>query len=833
MAFERYLNNVLCPKAFIPVFILSTLSFCNMSKYKLLLLCLLIVSISVYGQTGLTIKGTITDENRHPLMGATIILMPSQIGTTTNLDGFFEIGSLRKQAYVLEISFLGYETLRDTLSVGEDCIYNATLKESLVRLNEITVIDKYAEWRKKKETLNMEIVDGNFLKQNIGGSLMKSLERLPGVTSMDIGSGQSKPVIRGLGFNRVVVVENGIKHEAQQWGSDHGLEIDQYAIDNVEVIKGPASLMYGSDAIGGVIAMKNRHVPDENTFGGTIDFTGKTNNDFVGGSASFYFRKEKFFADFRATILDYGDYKVPTNYVDIYSYRAPLYKHHLRNTAGKEQDFHTSFGYIDRNFQSRFFISNVYSKSGFFANAHGQEPLNVDTELHDHSSRDIQQPYQSVNHFKINNESRFRFGKSTVTLDLGFQQNFRQEKSMYTSHGYMPAVCPDTLGFLPNLEREFDKQVYSANVSYGLQLNERTELKFGSDIEFQKNEIDGRGFIIPAYRQLKPGAFVFGKQQISEHGSVQLGARYDYGHIHTNSYNDWFPTPVITSGTTMQYLQRTAEFDRSFSCFTWFVGYSFETDHGSIKVNVGKSFRMPIAKELAANGVNYHNYSYEVGNADLSSEESYQFDLGAEFNTKNFAIGITPFVNYFPNYIYLNPTAEHDRLYGSGNQVFYYMQSRVFRTGGELHAHYEPIRNLRFGVVAEYVYSEQLSGEKKGYTLPFSHPTSVLFNVKYSRSQMLFLGNVYLSFDCRMVASQTHIVPPEEPTDGYQTFGISTGGDILIGRQKLILTMQVQNLFDATYFNHTSFYRLINVPESGRNFIVNLTFPFSGNIKQK
>ncbi|HOL99121.1 MAG: Plug domain-containing protein [Bacteroidales bacterium] len=131
--------------------------------------------------------------------------------------------------------------------------------------------DNYAETRKKEESLSIEIVNDEYLKQNLGGSLMSSLERLPGVSTMDIGSGQSKPVIRGLGFNRVVVVENNIKHEAQQWGADHGLEIDQYAVNNVEVIKGPASLIYGSDAMGGIIDMKNRKVPVENSFGGTID----------------------------------------------------------------------------------------------------------------------------------------------------------------------------------------------------------------------------------------------------------------------------------------------------------------------------------------------------------------------------------------------------------------------------------------------------------------------------------------------------------------------------------------------------------------------------------
>ncbi len=215
-------------------------------------------------------------------------------------------------------------------------------------LQEVVVTDNYAETRKKEESLNIEIVNDDYLKQNLGGSLMTSLERLPGITTIDIGSGQSKPVIRGLGFNRVVVVENNIKHEAQQWGADHGLEIDQYAVDNVEVIKGPASLMYGSDAIGGVIDMKNRKLPAENSFGGTIDLSGKTNNDFLGTSISLYGRKKWFFADVRATFLDYGDYKVPTDSVDIYSYRAALYKNHLRNTAGKEKDLHFSFGIIQK-----------------------------------------------------------------------------------------------------------------------------------------------------------------------------------------------------------------------------------------------------------------------------------------------------------------------------------------------------------------------------------------------------------------------------------------------------------------------------------------------------
>lgn len=785
-------------------------------------------------QTHYELNGSIVDEHNEPLTGASVYLFPIKKGAITNASGDFSINSLSKGRYTIEISFVGYKTLIDTIAFDGNKKYKFQLDVSALSLQEVVVTDNYAETRKKEESLNIEIVNDDYLKQNLGGSLMSSLERLPGVTTIDIGSGQSKPVIRGLGFNRVVVVENNIKHEAQQWGADHGLEIDQYAVDNIEVIKGPASLMYGSDAIGGIIDMKNKKIPAENSFGGTIDLTGKTNNDFLGTSVSLYGRKKWFFASVRATLLGYGDYKVPTDSVDIYSYRAALYKNHLRNTAGKEQDLHFTFGIIQKQFQSKFFISRVNSKSGFFANAHGLEPRNVDTDLYDKSSRDIQYPYQTVNHIKAINRSFYKWDKLRLEFDLGFQRNFRQEWSQYVQHGYMPPTFPDTLIFNPDLERQFEKQVYSGNLKFLYKVSDKTQFNYGVSSEYQDNQIDGRGFIIPAYNQFSLGGFVFAKYNISDKSLVQAGIRYDYGYINTEEYFDWFPSPVIeNSDTTMQYLQRAGNINRSFSNVTWSVGYNFNPGEWSYKVNIGKSFRMPIAKELAANGVNYHHFSYEVGNSDLSPEISYQLDAGIEYSTKRFAIGTTPFLNYFSNYIYLNPSSEHDRLYGNGNQVFYYTQSQVLRYGAELHAHYELFKSLQLGIIGEYVYSEQLSGEKKGFTLPFSPPLSGIFNIKYKRQKMKFVENAYLSIDYRITAPQNNIVPPEETTNGYQVVNLGLGGDIVFKNKRINISMQVQNLFNTRYFNHTSYYRLINVPEPGRNFIVNISIPFSGKIKQE
>ena len=374
----------------------------------------------VLGQTNYTLKGTVSNQGNERLAGASIFLSPIEVGTSSSNQGIYLLENLPEGKYEIKVSFIGYDTFIDTLEITSDRIFDIKLMEAPVNLQEVFVNANYSEALKRKESLNIEVINDDYLKANLTGSLMKSLENLPGITTIDIGSGQSKPVIRGLGFNRVVVVENSIKHEAQQWGADHGLEIDQYAVNNIEVIKGPASLMYGSDAIGGVINMKSTMLPRDNSFGGVVDLTGNTNNYLMGGSIMLYGRKNWFFANIRATLIDYGDYKVPTDSVDIYSYRAALFENNVRNTAGNEKNFHVSAGIIKDNFFSKFYLSSVNTKSGFFANAHGLEPRNVDEALYDKSSRDINYPFQTVNHLKVINKSEYKFEKVLIEFDLGF-----------------------------------------------------------------------------------------------------------------------------------------------------------------------------------------------------------------------------------------------------------------------------------------------------------------------------------------------------------------------------------------------------------------------------
>jgi iron complex outermembrane receptor protein len=782
-----------------------------------------------FGQNNHKLQGYIVDENNEVLAGAIITLSPSLKSGITNSSGYYSIPSLQKGEYIVKVSFIGFDPIIDTINIISNTSYNAQLKVKTHSINEIVVTDNYAQERKKSEALNMEVVDASYLKQHLGGSLMNSLEKLAGVTTIAIGSGDSKPVIRGLGFNRVVVVENHLKHDAQQWGADHGLEIDQYAIDHIEVIKGPASLQYGSDAIGGVIDMGNKQLPLPKTFGGTIDLSGKTNNNLLANSINVFARGKVLYTDVRGTYIDFADYKVPASHIDIYSYKAALHNNQMRNTAGYEKNLKATLGFVKDQFHSKLFISSVRSKKGFFANAHGLEPKNVDTQLLDKSNRDINYPYQSVSHVKVNSHNQFTWVNTKLEFDLGFQRNFRQEWSKYTSHGYMPPIAPAELDFDPNLERQFEKYVYAANVKLSHNINDKLNIKLGTNNQFQDNRIDGRGFIIPAYKQYQLGGFIIGKYQLDNTRQLLAGVRFDNGHIKSDAYYDWFSSPVNgPDRVNQQYLQRAGELDRNFSNISWSVGYVHSTEKLTMKANIGKSFRIPIAKELAAHGVNYHRFSYEIGKPTLSPEISYQLDLGIAYQNHKFSVEVTPFVNYFSNYIYLNPTSEFDRLYGNGNQIFTYTESEVFRFGAELNANYQLSPNIDLGVIGEYVYSEQLTGTKKGFTLPFSPPASAIIQLKYHKDKIGSVLKPYASVESKLTAAQNRVVPPEEPTKASQVINMTFGGEFKLKQQSINLAFQVTNLFNTKYFNHTSFYRLINVPEPGRNFILHVTIPFTG-----
>lgn len=781
----------------------------------------------MFAQVG-TISGIVTDNHDRHIHLAKVLLSGTDQFVLTDSVGHFYIRAVPLGEAVISASHLGYVTtvIKAKIASGHTKI-NIKLNTQNHHLAEVWVKDRHVEERKETESLNVETVNQDFIQRNLGGSLMATLSRLPGIKTIGIGSGQSKPLIRGLGFNRVVVVDKGVKHEGQQWGADHGLELDQFAAGEVELIKGAASFVYGSDAIGGAIDVKPAPLPAPHTLGGSVDLIGKTNNNLYGTSANFYGRKQQWFFDSRITYQNYGDYRVPTDQVQVYNYTVKLHQNYLRNTAGRETGVHFNTGFVGQRFRSVFYLSNVYSNSGFFANAHGLEPRNVPADVYDASSRDIMMPSQRVNHFKLVNRSSYHTGRHHLEAELGYQRNYRQEFSQYVNHGYMPPVFPDTMRIPAGLERQFDKTVYSINARDVLTFGAHA-LTIGFNAEHQDNTIDGWTFLVPAFKQTTVGGFVYDKIRFNDRLLLHSALRYDYGRIRMFKYTDWFSSRTILNGdTALQKLVRADNLHRHFNSVVWSVGANYNTGQFSLKANAGKSFRMPIAKELGANGVNYHYFSYERGNPTLSPEQSYQVDLSLGWKANKWFVQLSPFYNYFPNYIYLNPTAEHDYFYGAGNQVFQYAQSRVMRYGGELQFKYQLLKNISTELLGEYLYAEQLSGEKKGYTLPFSPPASALINLTWTPQIAPSFKNTYLSVDYRITAAQNNIVPPEKVSPGYRVINLQAGTTFNIHQQPVMVSLQAQNLLNTRYLNHTSFYRLIELPEAGRNIILSLKLPFT------
>jgi len=801
------------------------------SKYIVLLLLM-----NAYWLSGQhLLYGKVTDEDGLPLPGASIVTRDFRFSTTTEPDGSFVINSKEKICQEFSVSFLGYQTQ----SIHLEYPYPSEPIQIVLHphqqlLDEITITDDHLQRKIKESTISISVASSEYLTRNKQGSLMKSLDKLPGISAMEIGSGQSKPVIRGMGFNRVVVTENGIKHESQQWGADHGLEIDQFGVEELEILKGPVSLMYGSEAMAGVINIKSYSLPHKNSVSGSTELHYSGNNQLLAGSFNLQARKTNWFTAFRYSVTDYGDMSVPTDTIDVYSYKVALNDRKLTNTAGTEQSVQINLGYLGKKLHSAFYLTDNLSTTGMFAHAHGLEPRQVDTAAHFAFQRDVLFPKQEVNHLKLINRTQYFQGDHSTLLELGYQKNIRNEYNEYISHGYMPHVLPEMTDFPSDLERGFDKYTLSANLRQQIISGKKNELNVGLNIEFQNNKIDGFSFIIPAFTQWLSGIYVMDQYKLNEHVQVSGGLRYDIGQIKIGAYSDWFQTPVQTgSGTNFEFVERAPELIRIFGSWSGSLGLSYNKHDFGLKVNIGKSYRMPTPKELASNGVNYHHFSFEKGDSSLNPEISYQMDISLDWNKKFWAVQFSPFINYFPNYIYLNPGYEMDIYYGAGNQVFDYRQSRVFRAGGEIQGQIKLNKSLKLGATAEYIFSRQLSGDKKGFSLPFSPPANVLLSLNYNLPALKWLKEPYAGIEFLWSAAQNNIVPPEQKTPAYNVWNLNFGTRFLINRQSVQLYVVASNLFDTRYLNHSSYYRLISLPEAGRNIGVSIKIPFHKSLYGK
>ena len=674
-------------------------------------------------------------------------------------------------------------------------------------LEPVAVVGSAAAARQRLQPLELLHAGKTYVLENRSGTLMNALEKLPGVSAFQVGQGVSKPVIRGLGFNRLAVAENGVKQQGQQWGADHGLELDQYGVEQVEIVKGPASLQYGSEAIAGVIIVSSHAWRERDGVTGEVMLNGDSNNRLVGGTGNVHYQKNNRFVEARASYRSFESYRIPADSFTYLSYKYPLHNRVLKNTAGREADAALQAGWRSSPYDASLLLSSVHSKAGFFAGASGS-PLLINMDDNGRY-REISLPYHDVNHLKAVLNQRLRLDdRSTLNLDLGYQHNLRQEYSAPHTHGFGP---------LPqgNLELEMRLQTLSANAAWESRLFAGSTLRAGVNAEYQHNRVGGYMFLLPEFEQLTLGAFAVSRFRFSDALAATAGVRYDGGSMRIHRYegvNGYFSVP---------------ELRKSGGSASFMAGVTCEPHpEWSLKVNAGKSFRLPNVNEYASNGISHHLMRYELGDSALLPETSYQLDAHVGFKKRwseslisSLTASVSAFGSYFPGFIFLNPTGEYALLPESG-QIYRYVQARASRAGGELYAAADVAQIFTLTVAAEYVHAVDM---ESGFPIAFTPPLTLIGEAAMRWSKLLCFADNRAALTCRYAAAQRRVARNELPTAGYHLFDAS----LSVGIPHVRLMLQVQNLLNTKYYKHLSFYRRLNLPEAGRNFLLSVQIPIN------
>ncbi|MDR3137945.1 MAG: TonB-dependent receptor [Tannerellaceae bacterium] len=693
-----------------------------------------------------------------------------------------------------------------------------------VTLSDITINASYAKSLSRLSVVPIDVAGEAFLREHPAGSLMQTLEHIPGVQSIDIGAGFSKPVIRGMGFNRVSVVDNGVKQEGQQWGIDHPLETDAFNVERVVLRKGPSSLLYGSDAIGGVVELSRLPPPSEGIRGEAV-LSAKSVNDLLGGSFMLGIRKKDWYVKGRFSSQYFGDYRIPTDTVIYLTRKMPVVNRRLKNTAGKELAASLLVSQRTGDYSADYFLTSVQQSAGFFPGAHGIPDLS--RLIDDRDSRDVDLPRNTVLHLRASSHQAYTINSVTsIDWDAGFQWNHRQEYSAFHTHyGTQPPPAVD-----PNKELDFRLatftstfRLYVARINRFVKESELPRWKHtaGWDLQYQDNTISGYSFLLPAFRRLTSGLLWLTDFRPSDYLTLSGGLRYDIGRLQTEGFADpHLPAYLISWGLSQEAIEpfrfRSYPVRHISGNLSGSIGLSVRfSDKHLVKFNLGNSFRLPTPNELASNGVHHGAFRHEQGDPSLDPERGYQADLAYSFEKGNvFTLTVSSFAAFFSNYIYLRPIGEWSPLPHAG-QIYRYTGARSFFSGAELSAEVFLPGGLGYTLDGDYVYSYNCDDR---IPIAFTPPASLRQTLRWKINPFTFL------LQWQSVATQRRVSRNEDPTYGAQLFHATLMLTLAGG---ITLTLAARNLTDLRWFNHLSFYRRIEIPEPGRNMQFLIRIPFT------
>ncbi len=777
--------------------------------------------------------GNISDAlDGSPLVGATISIPELKSGTISDETGHYRINKIPSGDFLVEVRYLGYTTITRRISIRGEATADFKLSTSVLEQNEVIVTGVSIATEVKRTPTPISVLSKQDLQQHAATNIIDAIAKEPGISQVTTGPGISKPEIRGLGYNRVVVLNDGIRQEGQQWGDEHGIEIDEYSVNKVEVLKGPGSIMYGSDALAGVINMLSPDPVAEGNIEGSIMANYQSNNGMAGYSASVAGNQKGFVWLGRFSAKQTHSYKN--------KYDGPVFNSGFNEWSGSGYlGFNKKWGYSHLNFSLYQFKPGLAEgerdSTGAFTKevAVNDSTIEVYTASGDElTSYKVYTPYQLVNHYKVSLVNSIYINASKLYVTAGYENNQRRE--------FDNVLAPDAYGLF------FFLNTLPYDVRWTFPETGGWNMTVGVNGMYQDNKNKGTEFLIPDYNLFDAGVFVFAQRTVNRL-TLSGGIRYDHRNIEMQSLYLNMDDQQVEEPDSNSYAKFNGE-KAVFSAIAGSAGISYQVSKSVIvKANIARGFRAPNIAELSSNGRHEGTFRYEIGNGDLKAETSWQFDLGFGFNSEHITAELNLFDNNISNFIFpekLSSALGGDSVIeeeGDFVPVYKYTQGHANLFGGEVvvDIHPHPFDWLHFKNSFSLVQSVQQDQPDSTKYLPFTPAPEFQSELRANFFEWRnTFRNLFAELGMSVNFRQNHVYSAfgtETPTPGYVLFNAGIGTDVWV-RESVLFTISLtcNNLLNSAYQSHLS--RLKYAPENiatgrtgiydmGRNFSVRIIFP--------
>jgi iron complex outermembrane receptor protein len=741
-------------------------------KLKILGVLLFFLSAFAYSQT--TIKGNVTDAvSNDTLQNVSVFIPDIQKVVTTDVNGDFRFTGLPHGFLQFQFSLLGYRQY--TLTIETDKI-NEPLE---IKLNpeDISTDEILVTETGKEKSYQTEKIKSRELMRYGSMNISEAVTRIPGVWQLSTGTGISKPVIRGLYGNRIGIMLNGIRFDNQQWQDEHGLVMSSDGIDNIEVIKGPKSLLFGPEAIGGVVSITDEHPAP----------IGEENADL----------NVKFYTNTLGILADVGLKGAQKNYNWLIRFGGETHADYLDGNSDRIPQ--TRFGgYTIKTgfgFNKGIWVGKLnYSYTNYtYGILEGREFEKEISRSETRFDRSFNGPHHQLKVHNVILQNVIIKERSKFKINIGHTYNRRQERE-----GNDERFLPDSLQF-GNLDMVLNTT--SLDGSWIYTMNKFTMLTFGTQGFIQSNVNKGQRRLIPDadVRSVSAtGIINFNKGKFSFEG----GARFDIFNVKTTEYGikdstDYFPA-----------------IDPTYRSVNGSTGITYKIfNELLLKANVSTGYRAPNLAELTSNGLHEGIFQYEIGNKDFKSEQSIEGDLGLLFESKYVSLDVSVYNNKINNYIYLGQT--NDTI--SGYPVFRYFQSDAVLRGIEADLKIKPNSWLTLGGT----YSTVIAKRSDETNLPLIPADKVTASLHFELNNWKFFRSPYIELSTYTAFAKTRLAENEAGLPAYTLLNAGIGCDLRFEKQLINITISCNNLLNKVYIDFMSRIKLLNADYGGRTFYAN------------